>query len=330
MAQLTMVQAICDALQVALTEMPEVILLGEDIGKNGGVFRATDGLCQKFGDERVIDTPLAEAGIIGSTIGLALNGFKPVAEIQFLTFIYPAFEQITSHIARLRTRTQGAFPNSIVIRAPYGGGIRAPELHSDSTETLFVHIPGLKVVVPSTPSDAKGLLLSAIRQPDPVIFLEPMKLYRAFKEEVPSGWYEIPLGTARLIQTGSDITILAWGAMVPVAVQGATQCQKVGISCEIIDLRTLDPLDEKTIIESVRKTGRVVIVQEAPRTLGLSSELIALIQEQAFYELEAPIVRVTSYDVPVPMYALEDEFRPTAEKVAQAIQRVVQEGEVRN
>lgn len=330
MAQLTMVQAICDGLQVALTEMPEVILLGEDIGKNGGVFRATDGLWEEFGDHRVIDTPLAEAGIIGSSIGLALNGFKPIAEIQFLTFIYPAFEQITSHIARLRTRTQGAFPNSIIIRAPYGGGIRAPELHSDSTETFFVHTPGLKVVVPSTPSDAKGLLLSAIRQPDPVIFLEPMKLYRAFKEEVPSGWYEIPLGKARLVQSGSDVTILAWGAMVPVAVHGADQCAKRGISCEVIDIRTLDPLDENTIIQSVRKTGRVVIVQEAPRTLGLSSELIALIQEQAFYELEAPIVRVTSYDVPVPMYALEDEFRPTAEKVAQAIQRVVQEGGVRH
>lgn len=330
MAQLTMVQAICDALQVALTEMPEVILLGEDIGKNGGVFRATDGLWEKFGDDRVIDTPLAEAGIIGSSIGLALNGFKPVAEIQFLTFIYPAFEQIISHIARLRTRTQGAFSNSIIIRAPYGGGIRAPELHSDSTETFFVHTPGLKVVVPSTPSDAKGLLLSAIRQPDPIIFLEPMKLYRAVKEEVPSGWYETPLGKARLVQTGSDVTILAWGAMIPVAVQGAKQCEKIGISCEVIDLRTLDPLDEEMIIQSVRKTGRVVIVQEAPRTLGLSSELIALIQEQAFYELEAPIVRVTSYDVPVPMYALEDEFRPTVEKVIQAIHRVVQEGEVRN
>ncbi|MDQ0418712.1 pyruvate dehydrogenase E1 component beta subunit [Croceifilum oryzae] len=326
MAQLTMVQAICDALQVALEEMPEVLLLGEDIGKNGGVFRATDGLWEHFGDERVIDTPLAEAGIIGSSIGLAVNGFKPVAEVQFLTFIYPAFEQIISHIARLHTRTQGAFPNSIVIRAPYGGGIRAPELHSDSTETFFIHTPGLKVVVPSTPSDAKGLLLAAIKQPDPVIFLEPMKLYRAFKEEVPAGWYEIPLGSARLVQTGTDVTILAWGAMVPVAMQGASECEKSGISCEVIDLRTLDPIDEETIIQSVTKTGRVVIVQEAPRTLGLGSELMAMIQEQAFYSLEAPMVRVTSYDVPVPMYALEDEFRPTAEKVAQAVYKVVQEG----
>ncbi|TCP62476.1 alpha-ketoacid dehydrogenase subunit beta [Baia soyae] len=326
MAELTMVQAICDALQVALEEMPEVLLLGEDIGKNGGVFRATDGLWEQFGDERVIDTPLAEAGIIGSSIGLAVNGFKPVAEVQFLTFIYPAFEQIISHIARLHTRTQGAFPNSIVIRAPYGGGIRAPELHSDSTETFFVHTPGLKVVVPSTPSDAKGLLLAAIKQPDPVIFLEPMKLYRAFKEEVPTGWYEIPLGSARLVQTGTDVTIIAWGAMVPVAMQGASECEKSGISCEVIDLRTLDPVDEETIIQSVTKTGRVVIVQEAPRTLGLGSELMAMIQEQAFYSLEAPMVRVTSYDVPVPMYALEDDFRPTAEKVAQAVYKVVQEG----
>ncbi|SFX82033.1 pyruvate dehydrogenase E1 component beta subunit [Thermoactinomyces sp. DSM 45891] len=326
MAQLTMVQAICDALQVALEEMPEVLLLGEDIGKNGGVFRATDGLWEQFGDERVIDTPLAEAGIIGSSIGLAVNGFKPVVEVQFLTFIYPAFEQIISHIARLHTRTQGAFPNSIVIRAPYGGGIRAPELHSDSTETFFVHTPGLKVVVPSTPSDAKGLLLAAIKQPDPVIFLEPMKLYRAFKEDVPTGWYEIPLGTARLMQTGTDVTILAWGAMVPIAMQGASECEKSGISCEVIDLRTLDPVDEEMIIQSVIKTGRVVMVQEAPRTLGLGSELMAMIQEQAFYSLEAPMIRVTSYDVPVPMYALEDEFRPTAEKVAQAVYKVVQEG----
>lgn len=326
MAKLTMVQAINDALRLALREIPEVLILGEDVGKNGGVFRVTEGLWEEFGDERVIDTPLAESGIIGTSIGLALNGFKPIPEIQFLGFIYPAFEQVVSHVARMRNRTQGVFANSLVIRAPYGGGIRAPELHSDSTETFFIHTPGLKVVVPSTPSDAKGLLLSAIRQPDPILFLEPMKLYRSTKEDVPEDWYEVPIGKANVICTGEHVTLLAWGAMVPVAKEGLKRCEADGITGDVIDLRTLDPLDEETIIRSVQKTGRVVIIQESPRTLGLASELIAMINEQAFYELEAPIIRVTSYDVPVPFFALEDHFRPTASKVEQAIRKVCQEG----
>jgi pyruvate dehydrogenase E1 component beta subunit len=323
MSKMTMVQAICDGLRVALREDPTVIVLGEDVAKNGGVFRATEGLWEEFGDERVIDTPLAEAGIIGTSIGLAVNGFRPVAEIQFLSFIYPAFEQIVSHAARLRTRTQGLYPASIVIRAPYGGGIRAPELHCDSTENLFVQIPGLKVVTPSNPSDAKGLLLSAIKDPDPVIFLEPMRLYRSIKEEVPAGWHEVPLGSARKVKEGEDVTLFAWGAMVPIAEKAAREWEEQGISCEVIDLRSLYPLDEEMIIESIKKTGRAVIVHEAPKTSGLGAEIIALINEQAFLYLEAPIARVTGYDAPVPMYALEDAFLPGVERVSEAIGQVV-------
>ncbi len=319
---MTIVQAICDGMRVALKTDPSVIVLGEDVGKNGGVFRATDGLWEEFGDERVIDTPLAEAGIVGTSIGLAVNGFRPVAEIQFMGFIYPAFEQIVTHAARLRTRTQGVFPASLVIRAPYGGGIRAPELHCDSTESLFVHIPGLKVVVPSTPSDAKGLLLAAIKDPDPVIFLEPMRIYRSVKEEVPEGWFEVPLGKARRVREGDDLSVFAWGAMVPIAEKAAREWEQKGVSCDVIDLRTLYPLDEETIIESIKKTGRAVIVHEAPKTAGLGAELIALIQEHAFLYLEAPIARVTGYDAPVPMFALEDHFLPGVERVSQAIGQV--------
>jgi 2-oxoisovalerate dehydrogenase E1 component beta subunit len=319
----TMVQAICDALKVALENDPRVILLGEDIGKNGGVFRATEGLWELFGEERVMDTPLAEAGIIGSSIGLAVGGFRPVAEVQFMGFIYPAMEQLVTHAARLRTRTQGRYPASMVVRVPYGGGIRAPELHSDSTESLFVHIPGLKVVTPSTPKDAKGLLLSAIEDPDPVLFLEPMQLYRSVKEEVPEGWYEVPIGQARKVTDGEDVTLIAWGTMVPVAKKAAEAAKKEGISCDLIDLRSLSPLDEETIIHSVKNTGRVVIVHEAPRTAGVGAELTALINEQAFLYLEAPVTRVTGYDVPVPMYALEDDFRPDVKRVYQSICQVV-------
>ncbi|MBA4548481.1 alpha-ketoacid dehydrogenase subunit beta [Thermoactinomyces intermedius] len=319
----TMVQSICDALKVALENDPRVILLGEDIGKNGGVFRATEGLWELFGEERVMDTPLAEAGIIGSSIGLAVGGFRPVAEVQFMGFIYPAMEQLVTHAARLRTRTQGRYPASMVVRVPYGGGIRAPELHSDSTESLFVHIPGLKVVTPSTPKDAKGLLLSAIEDPDPVLFLEPMQLYRSVKEEVPEGWYEVPIGQARKVTDGEDVTLIAWGTMVPVAKKAAEAAKKEGISCDLIDLRSLSPLDEETIIHSVKNTGRVVIVHEAPRTAGVGAELTALINEQAFLYLEAPVTRVTGYDVPVPMYALEDDFRPDVKRVYQSICQVV-------
>ncbi|MGA8944130.1 MAG: alpha-ketoacid dehydrogenase subunit beta [Thermoactinomyces sp.] len=323
MKEITMVQAICDGLRLALQSDPRIIVLGEDVGKNGGVFRATDGLWEEFGDERVIDTPLAESGIIGTSIGLAVNGFRPVAEIQFMGFVYPAMEQIVSHVARLRTRTQGAFPASLVIRIPYGGGIRAPELHSDATESLFVHIPGLKVVTPSTPREAKGLLLAAISDPDPVLFLEPMQLYRSRKEEVPEEWFEVPIGQARKVLEGDDVTLISWGAMVPVAEKAAQDWKKKGVSCELLDLRSLSPLDEETVIASAKKTGRVVIVHEAPRTLGLGAELTALINEQAFLYLEAPVMRVTGYDAPVPMFALENDYRPSLERVSESIQRVV-------
>ncbi len=323
MTKWTMVQAIRDALHLALQSDPNVLILGEDVGRNGGVFRVTDGLWQAFGDERVIDTPLSEAGIIGASLGLSLNGFKPIVEIQFMSFIYPGFEQIVSHIARFRTRTQGVFSAPLVIRVPYGGGIHAPELHSDSTESLFVHIPGLKVVTPATPTDAKGLLLSAIRDPDPVLFLEPLKLYRSIKEEVTDGWYEIPIGKAKVVRRGEDVTLLAWGAMVPVAMETAKYWENKGVTCEVIDLRSLYPLDEAAILASAKRTGRVVIVHEAPRTAGLGAEVAALIQEEAFLYLEAPILRVTGYDVPVPMYALEASFRPDVKRVSRAIQRVI-------
>ncbi|PTM59821.1 alpha-ketoacid dehydrogenase subunit beta [Desmospora activa] len=323
MAELTMIQAICDGLATALRQDKRVVVLGEDVGKNGGVFRATEGLWQEFGDERVIDTPLAEASIVGAAIGMAINGMRPVAEIQFMGFIYPAFEQIVSHAARLRTRTQGQYSASIVVRAPYGGGIRAPELHSDSTESLFVHIPGLKVVVPSTPADAKGMLLAAIRDPDPVIYLEPMKLYRSTRQQVRQEAYVIPLGQARQVREGEALTVLAWGAMVPLVEQAAERWAQRGVSWDVLDLRSLYPLDEEAILSSVRKTGRVLIVHEAPKTGGLGAELTALINEHAFLWLEAPITRVTGYDVPVPMFALEDDFRPNQERIDRAVEKVL-------
>ncbi|OYD07374.1 alpha-ketoacid dehydrogenase subunit beta [Paludifilum halophilum] len=323
MPEMTLVQAINEGIRFSLELDPSVVVLGEDVGKNGGVFRTTEGLWDTFGDERVIDTPLAEAGIIGASIGMAVNGLRPIAEIQFMGFIYPGFEQIVTHAARLRTRTQGQYPASLVVRVPYGGGIRAPELHSDSTESLFVHIPGLKVVVPSTPYDAKGLLLAAVRDPDPVIYLEPMKIYRAFRGEVPDREYEVPLGCARQVREGEDVTLIAWGAMVPLAEQAARILAKKGISCDLIDLRSLYPLDEKTIIGSVKKTGRAVIVHEAPKTAGLGAELTALIDEHAFLWLEAPVTRVTGFDVPVPMFALEDDFRPNLCRIEEAVDQVI-------
>ncbi|QKG85874.1 alpha-ketoacid dehydrogenase subunit beta [Kroppenstedtia pulmonis] len=310
-------------MRVALEEEPSVIVLGEDVGKNGGVFRATEHLWEAFGDDRVIDTPLAEAGIIGASIGMAVNGLRPIAEIQFMGFIYPAFEQIVTHVARFRTRTQGQYPASLVIRVPYGGGIRSPELHSDSTESLFVHTPGLKVAVSSNPYDAKGLLLAAVRDPDPVILLEPMQIYRSVRGEVPKSWYEVPLGQARKLKEGEDLTLIAWGAMVPLAEKAANIYEEKGITCDLIDLRTLYPLDEETIIASVKKTGRTVIVHEAPQTAGLGAELVARINERAFLWLEAPVIRVTGFDVPVPMFALEDDYRPSVQRICQGMEQAI-------
>jgi 2-oxoisovalerate dehydrogenase E1 component beta subunit len=319
---LTLVQAIANAQQVALEMDENVLLLGEDIGKNGGVFRATEGLWEQFGDERVIDTPLSEAGIIGASLGLAMGGFKPIAEIQFLSFITPAFEQIVSHVARMRMRSQGAFSSSMVIRAPYGGGIGAPELHSDSTEAYFVHTPGLRVVVPSSPFAAKGLLLAAIACPDPVLFLEPLSLYRTQKESVPEGYYTCSLDQAKMVTNGDDVTLIGWGAMIPLLVEASNVLQEQGISSEVIDLQMLYPIDKQTIFSSVRKTGRVVIVHEAPRTCGVGAEIAALISEQEIDSLEAPIRRVTGYDVPYPLYALEHAYLPNVERVVHAVEEL--------
>lgn len=253
---LTIVQAVNDALRTMLKEREDVILLGEDIGKNGGVFRATEGLLEEFGEERVMDTPLSEAGFTGAAIGMALGGFRPVVEIQFLGFIYPAYEQIMTHAARMRARTRGHFTVPLVIRAPYGAGVRAPEIHSDSMEALFTHMPGIKVVCPASPYDAKGLLIAAIEDPDPVLFLEPMRSYRAFREDVPEGKYTIEIGKGKKLREGDDVTVIAWGAMVPVAIKAAEEAKKKGIDADVIDLRTLYPLDKDIIAESVQKTGR--------------------------------------------------------------------------
>lgn len=319
----TMVQAIADAQRVALAQNEHVLLLGEDIGRNGGVFRATEGLWEEFGSERVIDTPLSESGIIGAALGLAMGGFCPVAEIQFLSFITPAFEQIVSHVARMRWRSQGAFSNGVVIRAPYGGGIGAPELHSDSLEAYFVHTPGLRVVVPSAPITAKGLLLAAIESPDPVLFLEPLRLYRSTKEEVPDEYYTLPLDKARLVQEGEDVTLFGWGAMIPLLVAAGDILMEQDISVEIIDLQSLSPLDEEAIFTSVRKTGRVVIVHEAPRTAGVGAEIAARISEEVIDSLQAPLLRVTGFDVPYPLAALEHMYLPSVEKIVQAVNKVI-------
>lgn len=320
---LTMVQSIADAQRAALEANENVLLLGEDIGKNGGVFRATEGLWERFGSERVIDTPLSEAGIVGSSLGLAMGGFKPIVEIQFLSFITPAFEQIVSHVARMRLRSQGAFSNSIVIRAPYGGGIGAPELHSDSTEAYFVHTPGLRVVVPSSPYAAKGLLLGSIECPDPVLFLEPLRLYRTQKEEVPESYYSLPINKARVIKSGEDVTLIGWGAMVPILKEAERLLREQDITAEVIDLQSLSPIDEATIFASVKKTGRVVIVHEAPRTCGVGAEIAARLSEEVIDSLEAPIKRVTGYDVPYPLFALEHAYLPNVEKVVQAVMELV-------
>ena len=315
---LTLVQAVRDGLQTEMERDDDVIVMGEDVGKNGGVFRATEGLYDEFGDNRVIDTPLAESGIIGTAIGMAAYGMRPVPEIQFLGFIYPAFDQIVSHAARLRSRSRGRYTCPMVIRAPYGGGIRAPEHHSESTEAMFVHQPGLKVVIPSTPHDAKGLLVSAIRSPDPVVFLEPKLIYRAFREDVPSGSYEVPLGEAAVRREGRDISVYTWGAMTRPTIEAADTLEGT-IDVEVIDLRTLSPLDEETIVESFKKTGRAAVVHEAPKTGGLGAEIAATIQEEALLYQEAPVQRITGFDTPFPLYALEDYYLPEPARIEDGI-----------
>jgi len=319
---LTLVQAVRDGLHDEMERDDEVIVMGEDVGKNGGVFRATQGLYDEFGEDRVIDTPLAESGIVGTAVGMAAYGLKPVPEIQFLGFIYPAFDQIVSHVARLRTRSRGRFSAQMVIRAPYGGGIRAPEHHSESTESFFVHQPGLKVVVPSTPYDAKGLLASAIRDPDPVMFLEPKLIYRAFREDVPNDSYEVPLGEAATRREGSDISVFTWGAMVRPTMEAAEDLEGE-IDVEVVDLRTLSPMDTDAIVESFKKTGRAAVVHEAPQTGGLGAEITATIQEEALLYQEAPVERITGFDTPFPLYSLEDYYLPEPARIEDGIRNAM-------
>ncbi|MFZ6007451.1 MAG: alpha-ketoacid dehydrogenase subunit beta, partial [Nitrospirota bacterium] len=295
-----------------------VVILGEDVGKDGGVFRVTEGLLELFGDERVIDAPLAESVIVGAAIGMAAYGLKPVAEIQFMGFIYPAIDQIFSHASRIRNRTRGRFTCPMVVRTPYGAGIKAPDLHSESTEALFCHMPGVKVVVPSSPYNAKGLLISSIRDPDPVIFLESTRLYRLIKEDVPEGEYTVPLGRARIVQEGKDVTVIAWGSMLHRTLQAVEE-----FDAEVIDLMTLNPFDEETIFKSVKKTGRVVIVHEAPKTCGFGAELSATIAEDAMLYLKGPIMRITGYDVVMPLPKLEDYYTPTVERIRKVIEEVM-------
>lgn len=322
MAELTLVQAVNRGLHEAMRQDPDVLVLGEDVGVNGGVFRATEGLFKEFGAERVIDTPLSETGIVGTAIGMALYGLKPVAEIQFLDFIYPAFDQIVSELAKYRYRSGGQYPCHVVVRAPYGGGVKGGLYHSQSTEAYFAHTAGLKVVIPSTPADAKGLLLTAVHDPDPVIFLEPKRIYRSLTGEVPDGDHRVPFGEARTVREGSDLSIFAYGAMIPPSLGAADALAKEGISAEVIDLRTLVPLDEAAVVASVERTGRALIVHEAARFCGFGAELAATLAEKAFYSLRAPIARVTGYDTPFP-YALEHEYLPNAERIAGAARAAV-------
>ncbi|WIV68295.1 alpha-ketoacid dehydrogenase subunit beta [Natrialbaceae archaeon AArc-T1-2] len=319
---LTLVQAVRDGLHAEMERDEDVLVMGEDVGKNGGVFRATEGLYEEFGEERVIDTPLAESGIVGTAIGMAAYGLRPVPEIQFMGFIYPAFDQLVSHAARLRTRSRGRYTCPMVVRAPYGGGIRAPEHHSESTEAFFVHQPGLKVVVPSTPSDTKGLLTSAIRDPDPVVFLEPKLIYRAFREEVPSESYEIPLGEAAVRREGADVSVFTWGAMTRPTLSAADDLAGE-IDVEVVDLRTLSPLDTDAIVDSFKKTGRAAVVHEAPKTGGLAGEITATIQEEALLYQEAPVKRITGFDTPFPLYALEDYYLPEPARIKDGIREAV-------
>ncbi|HKV89771.1 MAG TPA: alpha-ketoacid dehydrogenase subunit beta [Thermoplasmata archaeon] len=325
MTELTLVQAINRGLGDAMRSDPDVLVLGEDVGVNGGVFRATDGLFKEFGGDRVIDTPLSETGIVGAAIGMALYGLKPVAEIQFLDFIYPAFDQIVSELAKFRYRSGGQYPCHVVIRSPYGGGIRGGLYHSQSSEAYFAHTSGLKVVIPSTPVDAKGLLTTAIHDPDPVIFLEPKRIYRAVSGEVPDGDVRVPFGQARIAREGTDLSIFAYGAMVPAAMQAAETLAGSGSSAEVVDLRSLVPLDQKAVLASVEKTGRAVIVHEAPRFCGFGAELAAILAEKAFFSLKAPVQRVTGYDTPFP-YALEQLYLPNAERIVHAARASVSAG----
>ncbi|MCR3955576.1 MAG: alpha-ketoacid dehydrogenase subunit beta [Gudongella sp.] len=320
---LSIIQAINQALMNEMKNDDTVVVYGEDVGVEGGVFRATVDLQKTYGKERAFDTPLAESAIVGTAVGMAINGLKPVVEMQFSGFSYPAFNQIISHVARMRNRSRGQYNLPMVIRAPYGGGIRALEHHSESTEALYAQIPGLKVVIPSTPYDAKGLLIAAIRDPDPVLFWEPKRIYRAFKQEIPEEAYEIPLGKAKILQEGEDITIVTWGAMVPDVQKAVKMVQDKGISTEVIDLRTISPMDRESFIQSVKKTGRILVVHEAPKTLGVGAEIISIVNEKAFLHLEAPPTRLTGFDTTFPLPRGEKHYIPSPERIAKTIEDIV-------
>jgi pyruvate dehydrogenase E1 component beta subunit len=321
LAELTLVEAVNDCLHVELERDPDVLVLGEDVGRSGGVFRATAGLFDRFGPARCIDTPLAEAGILGTAVGLCMAGWRPVCEMQYDAFSYPCLDQLINHVGRYHWRTRGQMTFPITVRMPYGGGVRAPELHDDSPEAYYVHTPGVKVAIPSTPADAKGLLAAAIRDPDPVVVLEPKLVYRTARGQVPEGEYVVELGRARVAREGGDLTIVAYGAMVGVAERAADE---LDASVEVLDLRTLKPLDEDALLASAAKTGRVVIVQEAPRTAGFGAEIAAILAEKSILELHGPVLRVTGFDVPYPYWQLEDEYLPSVERVVDAARRLLE------
>ena len=320
MTVLNVVQAVNHALRDEMKRNDKVIILGEDVGVNGGVFRATEGLLREFGPNRVLDTPLTETGIIGVSIGMALYGLRPVPEIQFMDFIYPGFDQIQSELSKFRYRSEGQFTAPVLIRIPYGGGIRGSHYHSQSTEAFFAHTPGLKVVIPATPYDAKGLLTSALRDPDPILFLEPKRIYRTVRGDVPDEEYTVPIGKANVAREGNDVVIFAYGAMLHVALEAAELAAGKGINVEVVDLRSILPFDIETIMSSVKKTGRVVILHEACKTCGFGAEIAAQIAERSILDLKAPILRVAGFDVPFP-YALEEEYMPNPDRVLNAIER---------
>jgi pyruvate/2-oxoglutarate/acetoin dehydrogenase E1 component len=322
MTELLLVEAVNDALHTEMARDETVIVIGEDVGRAGGVFRATVGLRDRFGADRCVDTPLAEAGILGTAVGLAMAGWRPVCEMQYDAFSYPCLDQLINHVGRYRWRTGGTMNFPITVRMPYGGGVRAPELHDDSPEAYYVHTPGIKVAIPSTPADAKGLLAAAIRDPDPVVVLEPKLVYRTARGEVPEGEHVVPLGQARVARPGTDVTLVAYGAMVPVAERAADALAEEA-SAEVLDLRSLKPLDEDALLASAGKTGRVVVVQEAPRTCGFAAEVAAILAEKAILDLRGPVLRVTGYDVPYPYWQLEDLYMPSVARVVDAARRLL-------
>jgi 2-oxoisovalerate dehydrogenase E1 component beta subunit len=324
MPDITLLEAVTQALAYELAQDENVVVFGEDVGKNGGVFRATAGLQDRFGEKRVFDTPLAESMIAGLAIGMSLQGLKPVAEFQFMGFIYPAMNQIICHAARMRNRTRGRLHCPLVFRAPFGGGIRAPEHHSESTEALFAHIPGLQVVIPSSPKRAYGLLLAAMRNPDPVIFLEPKRIYRLVKQPVADDGHALPLGKCFTLQQGDDVTLISWGASMHETLQAAKQLSDEGISCEIIDVATIKPLDIETILVSVEKTGRCVIIHEGAKTCGVGAEISALIMEHSMADLMAPVQRVTGYDTVMPYFQLEKQYIPSVFRIKNSVLSIME------